>query len=118
MVFIGFVPLFFQKDFFIFVCIALGYIEAIAHLLAIKIFKKTRYPYSSGLFTALSILLPISIYTTWQMYHYGLMQLHLFISAFCCLVVIVMLAQQVIVRLSGMKYFDFLKNVKQALFSR
>lgn len=98
--------------------ILLGVFEAIVHLAAIKIFKLPRF-YSPGLVTAWLLLLPISIYTMTYVVQNNLMQpwwywllslLYMFIG--------VMIAQQIVVRMNGMKYSDFLKNVRANILGK
>jgi len=112
---IGYVPFFFPNiAFLVFAGIFLGYVEVFAHLVAIKMFKKDK-PYTPGMATALVVLLPIAVYTTWYLVANALMAPLSWLFSIACLLVCVAVAQQVVVRTSGMKYSVFLKNVQGAL---
>lgn len=114
-VLIGFVPYLFPDiAFLVFAAVALGYIESLAHIVAIRIFKRKR-PYTPGMASALVILLPISIYTTWYLIAKHLMQPLSWLFAVLYLLVCVAIAQQIVVRSNGMKYSEFLDNVRSAL---
>ena len=115
---IVFVPLFFPSVVFLsLAAILLGVLEAIAHTVAIKMFDGRKY-YSPGLVTAVFILLPISIYTIVYAVENNLVPPSNWIYAILYMLGSLMLAQQIVVRTSSMKYSEFLKNVKKALFTK
>jgi hypothetical protein len=94
----------------------LGILEVLAHLAAIKMFNRKRF-YSPGLVTAALELLPMGIYTIVYAVLHSLMQPMLWLYSFIYMLAGLLLAQQVVVRMSGMKYTDFLKNVRATLFT-
>lgn len=95
----------------------LGVLEAIAHIAAVKMNDKSKY-YSPGMITALIVLLPISLYAIWYVHENNLMKPVEWLYSFLYMLGGLMLAQQLVVRTSGMKYSDFLNNVRQAFFSK
>ena len=112
---IGFVPLLFPGvSFLVFAAVSLGFVESFAHIVAIRMFRKRR-PYTPGMASALAVLLPISIYTTWYLVTNDLMRPASWACAIVYLLACVAVAQQVVVRTSGMKYSEFLGNVRKAL---
>ena len=94
----------------------LGFLEVVAHLAAIKIFKLKRF-YSPGLVTSVVVLLPISIYTVVYVVQNNLMQPISWLYSLVFMAIGLLLAQQIVVRMSGMKYTDFLKNVRATIFA-
>jgi len=115
---IGFVPLFFTNvPFLIFAGIFLGYIESFAHIAAIKIFDKKK-PYTPGMVSALIVLLPISIYTTIYLVRHSLMAPWAWLCSVAYLVVCIVIAQQIVVRSSGMKYSEFIGNIRKAVLNK
>jgi hypothetical protein len=112
---IGFIPFFFSNiPFLVFACIVLGYVEAIAHIVAIRMFDKEK-PYTPGMFTAVFLLLPVSLYTTYYLVINNLMNPISYLFALIYLLIAVAIAQQIVVRTSGMKYSEFISNAKKAL---
>ena len=112
---IGFVPLLFPGvTFLVFAAISLGFVESFAHIVAIRMFRKRR-PYTPGMASALVVLLPISIYTSWYLVTNDLMRPASWACAIVYLLACVAVAQQVVVRTSGMKDSEFLGNVHKAL---
>ena len=103
--------------FLSFAAILLGVLEAVAHTVAIKMFDGRKY-YSPGLATAVLILLPISIYTIVYVVEKNPVRPLDWFYAILYMFGSLMLAQQIVVRTSGMKYSEFLKNVKNALFTK
>ncbi|MCM3756526.1 HXXEE domain-containing protein [Sporosarcina aquimarina] len=95
----------------------LGILEVVAHLAAIKMFKLKRF-YSPGLVTSVVLMLPISIYTIVYVVQNNLMQPISWLYAFGFILISIMTAQQIVVRMSGMKYADFLKNVRGTIFAK
>ena len=85
------------------------------HVAMIKMFHFKRF-YSPGLATALVVLLPISIYTFAYVIEHKVMQPNAWLYAFLYMLFGLGVAQQIVIRASGVKYTDFLKNVRAALF--
>ena len=100
-----------------FAALYLGILEVFAHLMAIKMYDKSNI-YSPGLITSVVILLPVSIYAIVYAVQNDLMQSLDWLYSFLILLGGLGMAQQIVVRGSGMKYSDFLKNVKTALFTK
>lgn len=92
----------------------LGVLEVIAHLAAIKMFGK-RY-YSPGLLTAVVVLLPLSLFTLHYIVVHHIASRLDWILAFLYMIVGLLIAQRIVINASGMKYLDFLKNVREKLF--
>jgi hypothetical protein len=95
----------------------LGILEAVAHLLAIKMFNSKK-PYSPGLITALFLLFPIAVYTFFTAIRQHLLPLMDYLFAFLYILFSLLLAQRIVINASGMKYKDFLSNVKGTLFKK
>jgi len=111
------VPLFFSNvAWLIMAPMMLGILEVVAHLAAIKMFKLKRF-YSPGLVTAVVVLLPISIYTIVYAAQHNLMPPVSWLFSFIYMAIGLLSAQQIVVRTSGMKYTEFLKNVRGTLFA-
>ncbi|TCU54699.1 uncharacterized protein with HXXEE motif [Novosphingobium sp. PhB57] len=105
-------PLFFPRVPFLAVSsLLLGILEAVAHTAAIWIFELPSF-YSPGLATALVLLLPISIYGIVYAVRNGLMRGRTWLFSFLYMVFSLMLAQQLVVRASGMPYAEFLRNIQ------
>ena len=112
------VPMFFPNISFLSIApMFLGILEVVAHLVAIKMTDSRKF-YSPGMITSLIVLLPISIYTIYYAVQNNLLQPIEWLYSFLYMLLGLLLAQQIVVRMSGMKYSDFLKNVKSALFTR
>jgi hypothetical protein len=115
---IVFVPLFFPNVTFLLLApIIIGILEVTAHLAAIKMFGFKGF-YSPGLITAAFVLLPIAIFGIAYSNIHHMVQPIEWLYAFIYVLGSLMLAQQVVVRMSGMKYSDFLKNVRDTLFTK
>lgn len=100
-----------------FAALYLGILEVFAHLMAIRMYDKSSI-YSPGLITSIVVLLPVSIYAIVYAVQNDLMQpLHWFYS-FLILLSGLGLGQQIVVRGSGMKYSEFLGNVRRTLFKK
>ena len=113
---ITFVPLFFPKVTWLAIApMLLGIIEVIAHLGAIRMFNLQRF-YSPGLVTAVVVMLPISIYTIVYVVQNDLMQPVFWLFSLIYMVIGVLIAQQIVVRMNGMKYSEFLKKVRATIF--
>ena len=106
---IAFVPLFFPHvPFLAMAAMMLGIMEAIMHTAMIKMFRLKHF-YSHGLATAVFLLLPISLYSFAYVIQQNLI-------AFLYMLFGLVIAQQIVIRASGMKYMEFLKNVRAAAF--
>jgi len=109
---LAFLPLFFPNVTWLALApIMLGFLEAIMHVAAIRMFNLPRF-YSPGLVTALVAMLPVSIYTVVYVGQNGLAQPLHWLYAILYMLVGLMLAQQIVVRMMGMKYSEFMKNVR------
>ncbi|WP_373239761.1 HXXEE domain-containing protein [Kluyvera ascorbata] len=115
-VFIVFVPLLFPHVLPLVIApMLLGLLEVGAHLLAIRM-SSTRY-YSPGLVTAVVILMPISLYTLHYIAANAETDFSTWLLAFLYMAAGLMIAQRVVISASGMRYSEFLKNVRARLFS-
>ena len=92
----------------------LGIMEAIMHLAMIRMFRLKHF-YSPGLATALVLLLPISLYTFAYVIQHHIMQPAFWLFAFLYMLFGLVVAQQIVIRAGGVKYTDFLKNVRAAI---
>ncbi len=92
----------------------LGYLEAVAHVLAIRMFRLPR-PYSPGMATALLVLLPLSIWGTVYATGHGLVSPIDWLWAVLYALGGLLLAQRYVVTASGMRYREFLRNVRASL---
>ncbi len=111
---IGFVPLFFPHvPFLAMAAMILGLLEAVAHVAVIRIFRLKHF-YSPGMVTAVVVLLPISLYTISYAVRWSLMSPGLWLLSLLYFLFGFVVAQQIIIRASGMKYSEFLGNVKKA----
>ena len=118
MLFITFIPLFFVNVIWLAIPpILLGLLEAVMHLAAIKMFNLPRF-YSPGLVTAVFLMMPISIYTIVYVVENSLMHPLYWLYSLLYMMVELVVAQQIIVRMSGMKYSEFLKNVRAKIASK
>ncbi|EKN4012784.1 TPA: HXXEE domain-containing protein [Klebsiella pneumoniae] len=116
-VFIVFVPLFFPHVLFLAIApMLLGLLEPVAHLLAIRM-SSTRY-YSPGLVTAVVVLMPISLYTLHHIATHMETHFSTWLMAFLYMLVGLLIAQRLVISASGMKYSEFLKNVRRRLFAK
>ena len=111
---IAFVPLFFPYvPFLAMAAMILGVMEAIMHVAMIRMFRLPHF-YSPGLATAIVLLLPISLYTFAYVIRHDLMQ-PLWLFAFLYMLFGLVVAQQIVIRASVVKYSDFLENVRAAI---
>ena len=114
-VFIAFVPLFFPNVAWLAMApLLVGVVEAIAHTAATRMNPSGRF-YSPGMVTALVCMLPVSIYGIYFIVSNGLMQPIEWLYSLLYLFVPLIVAQATIVRSTGMKYSEFLKNARNAL---
>jgi hypothetical protein len=92
----------------------LGVMEAVMHTAIIRLFHLKR-PYSPGLVTALTVLLPISAYSmSYAVAHHLVSPLD-WVWAFLYMAAGLVLAQRIVVTASGMKYSEFLRNARAGL---
>jgi hypothetical protein len=113
-----FVPLFFPHVIWLAMAsMVLGVLEAVAHTAEIKLFRLKHY-YSPGLATAIVLLLPISIFGITYAVRHDLMQPWEWVYSLLYMVVGFAIAQGTVVRMSGLKYIEFLKRVRSTLFAK
>jgi uncharacterized protein with HXXEE motif len=113
-----FVPLFFPTVIWLTMAsMLLGVFEAVAHTAEIKLFRLKHY-YSPGLVTAVFLLLPIWIFGVTYAVRHDLMQPWEWLYSLLYMVVGFAIAQGTVVRMSGMKYSDFLKRVKSTFSAK
>ena len=111
-----FIPplLFPRRTFLLAVPMLLGVLEVVAHLLATRMFDSV-IPYSPGLLTAVVLMLPVSIYGIRYIVQKRLMPPIHWLYSFAYMMFGLAMAQQVVVRSSGMHYFEFLANARRAM---
>lgn len=115
---ITFVPLFFPNVAFLAMApMILAILELFAHLAAIKLSGSKRF-YSPGLVSAALVLIPISVYSIVYSAQNNLMSPLSWLYSFLYMLFGLMMAQQIVIRTSGMKYSDFLKNVRTAFVKK
>jgi Protein of unknown function with HXXEE motif len=114
---IMFVPplLFPRRTFLAMVPMVLGVVEVIAHTAGIWMFDRP-IPYTPGLATAVCLLLPVSIYSIRYAIKNKLMRPIDWLFVFLYMLFSLAVAQQIVVRSSGMSYLEFLKNVRESIF--
>ncbi|EEF59740.1 HXXEE domain-containing protein [Pedosphaera parvula] len=116
--YLGFVPLFFPHVAWLaMAAMLLGVLEPIAHLAAIKMFQRKHF-YSPGLLTAVVLLLPISIYGIAFAVRNDLMRPWDWIWSLLYMATGLAIAQGTVVRMSGLRYTEFLKRVRSTLFAK
>jgi hypothetical protein len=114
---IALVPFFFPAVPFLAAApLLLGILETLAHLAAIRI--SDRRFYSPGLVTAAVLMPPLSIYGITYAVHNNLLQPVQWLLCLFYMLVALLIAQQIVVRASGMKYSEFLKNARGALLGK
>jgi Protein of unknown function with HXXEE motif len=115
---IAFVPLFFPHvPFLAMSAMMLGVMEAVMHTAMIRMFRMKHF-YSPGLATAVFVLLPISLYTFAYVIAHDLMRPIWWLFSFLYMLFGLVLAQQIVIRGSGVKYADFLRNVTAAILQK
>lgn len=92
----------------------LGLLEFVMHTAMIKLFH-LKHPYSPGLATATILMLPISLYTIHYTLQHKLMRPGEWLLSVFYMVAGLMIAQRIVIRASGKKYSEFLRNVRQAM---
>ncbi len=112
-----FIPplLFPRRTFLVMVPMLLGVLEVVAHTAAIKMFDMD-IPYSPGLVTAVLLMLPVSIYSINYAIKNKLMRPVDWVFSSLYMIFGLLIGQQIVVRSSGMDYFEFLANVRKSLF--
>ncbi len=76
----------------------------------------TKIPYTAGLFTALTLMLSVSIYTIRHIIKNKQVKVADFGLAFTTMFIILLASQAIVVTLTGINYLDFLSNLKQLDF--
>jgi hypothetical protein len=113
---VGLVPILLQHVIWLSMAVMiLGLLESVVHVAIIKLFHLHR-PYSPGMMTAVLLMLPISLYTVRYTVQHNLMPPLYWLLSFGYLLLGLMVAQRIVVRASGMRYIDFLKNVRASMF--
>ena len=95
-------------------CMMLGLIELIAHIAAIRMNKTGRF-YTPGMITAFTALPLISIYGFYYLLSHDLMAPIYWLFAFLNLFIPLICAQVISVKSMGVKYGDFIKNVRGSM---
>jgi hypothetical protein len=88
--------------------------EVIMHVAMIKMFRMP-HPYSPGLVTAALVLFPISMFTFVYVVQQDLVPPSYWLFAVLYMLALLSVGQQIVIRASGMRYKDFLRNVRAAL---
>jgi hypothetical protein len=114
-----FVPslLFPRRTFLAMVPMVLGIFELVAHTAGIWMFDRA-IPYTPGLATAVGLLFPVGAYSIYYAVTNRLMRPIDWLFVFLYMLFIVGVGQQIVVRSSGMSYFEFLVNVRKSLLGR
>lgn len=115
-VLIMFIPplLFPRRTFLAMVPMMLGVLEVVAHSLATRMFDSV-IPYSPGLISAVVLMLPVSVYSIQYTIRNKLLKPSGWAFAFLYMIFGLAIAQQIVVRSSGMDYFEFLANARKAM---
>jgi len=92
----------------------LGLIEVFGHLATIRMNKSGRV-YSGGMVTAFTLLPLISVYGFYYLISNGLMEPIHWLFAFMNLVIPLFCAQIIAVKSVGVKYGDFMRNVRASM---
>jgi hypothetical protein len=92
----------------------LGVFELVAHTAGIWMFDRP-VPYTPGLATAACLLAPVGVYSIRYAIKNKLMRGIDWMFVFLYMLLSVAIAQQIVVRSTGMSYLEFLKNVRKAL---
>lgn len=94
----------------------LGVIEAVLHSVTARL-NPYKF-YSPGLYSALFVQLPVSIYGFWYLFSHGLVQGIYFLYAFLFIFVPTIALQRAIVKANGLDYSQFMKDALSALFTK
>jgi hypothetical protein len=118
-VLILFVPpfLFPQRSFLAMAPMVLGVFELVAHAAGIWMFDRD-VPYTPGLATAACLLAPLGAYSIRYAVKNRLIRPIEWLFVFLYMLVTVAIAQQIVVRSTGMSYMEFLENIRKALSGR
>jgi hypothetical protein len=92
----------------------LGVFELVAHTAGIWMFDRD-FPYTPGLVTAACLLAPVGAYGIHYAVKNHLLRRNDWFFVFLYMLLCVGLAQQVVVRSTGMSYLEFLRNVRKSL---
>jgi hypothetical protein len=95
----------------------LGVFELVAHTAGIWMFDRS-IPYTPGLATAACLLFPVGAYSIYYAVRNNLMRPVDWLFVFLYMLFCVGIAQQIVVRSSGMSYLEFLANVRKSLLGR
>ena len=113
-----FVPLFLPHVIWLAMAsMLLGVLEAVAHTAEIKLFR-LKHPYSPGLATAIVLLLPIGIFGITYAVRHDVMRPKQWAYSLLYMAAGFAIAQGTVVRMSGLKYTEFLKKVRSVLFAK
>ncbi|WP_160172184.1 HXXEE domain-containing protein [Cupriavidus metallidurans] len=108
-------PLLFPRRIFLtMVPMVLGVFEFVMHTLGIWMFDR-HVPYTPGLATATCLLLPVGVYSIRFAIKNKLMRAVDWLFVFLYMLFCVGMAQQIVVRSTGMSYLDFLRNVRKSI---
>ncbi|HBC1012794.1 TPA: HXXEE domain-containing protein [Escherichia coli] len=98
-IYLVFVPLFFPNvTFLVLAPMLLGVLEVIAHIAAIKMFGKSYY--SPGLFTAVVVLMPLSVFTLHYIVTHHIARTADWVMALVYMIVGLLLAQRLVITAS------------------
>ena len=112
---IAFIPFFFPYITFLVVApMLLGFLEAGAHLVGIRMYDAWRF-YSPGLATSLFVLLPVSVLSIMYVLQQNLMPPIFWLFSLLYMAVGLISAQYFVVRSSGMKYRELIKNFRKKM---
>ncbi len=111
-----FVPafLFPRRTFLVMVPMVLGVFELVMHTAGIWMFDRD-IPYTPGLATAACLLAPVGVYSIRYAVKNRLMRRIDWLFVFLYMLFSVGVAQQIVVRSTGMSYAEFLRNIGKAL---
>ncbi len=113
-----FVPFFFPHIVWLAMAsMVLGVLEAIAHTAEIKLFRCKHF-YSPGLATAMVLLLPIAIFGITYAVRHDLIRPWQWAYSVVYMVIGFAIAQGSVVRMSGLKYSEFLRKVRSVIFGK
>jgi hypothetical protein len=111
-----FIPplLFPRRTFLAMVPMVLGIFELVAHTAGIWMFDR-EIPYTPGLATAACLLFPTGVYSIRYAIKNKLLRPIDWLFVFLYMLFCLGIAQQVVVRSSGMSYMEFLDNVRKSI---
>jgi len=103
-----------RRTFLAMVPMVLGVVELIAHTAGIWLFDRP-VPYTPGLATAAFLLAPVGVYGIRHAVKNRLLHRLDWFFVVLYMLFAVGVAQQIVVRSTGMSYLEFLRNVRKAL---